>query len=128
MQPNANVEELIQRTANRAVASFVEQQRGPNNSGQNGPKCYACNKFRHIAAKCTSHRSDANALGKDIQEPPSIDELFGQEEKDEYFFDLPHVDTKHTGQVFRQFLPLLLPRTLRQSMPISRSEDNNSRL
>ena len=64
---------------------------------QIGPKCYTCNKFEHIAIKCTSCWSDANTLEENIQKSPSINELFSQEEKDEYSFNLPRVDTVRVG-------------------------------
>ena len=71
-----NMEDLVKKVSTMAITNFVEQQKNTPDER----KCYNCGKPGHVAAKCRQRRHDTNALGEDLQEPPSIQDLFPEQE------------------------------------------------
>jgi hypothetical protein len=63
-----------------------KKQQGPRNNTpqtnnqqtaqQDRRKCFNCGREGHIQARCPNRRHDTNALGEDLQEPPTINDLF----------------------------------------------------
>ena len=93
----------------------MEQQRNPQSQGSETRKCYACNKFGHLASRCPTRRHNANALGEDLQEPSSLDELFAAEEPEK---DLIDFGQENPAQVGRMFCDLSSISTSTSSMAI----------
>ena len=86
-QSNQNIEDLVKKVSHLAIANVMEQQKNPQSQGSETKKCYACNKFGHLASRCPTCWHDANALGEDLQESSSLDELFTAEEPEKNLID-----------------------------------------
>ena len=79
----------------------MEQQRNPQSQGSETRKCYACNKFGHLVSRYPIRWHDANALGENLQEPPSLDELFATEEPEKNLIDFGQENSAQVGRMFR---------------------------